>query len=127
MAQAKKPEAPTFNISILGIKEGHEWCAIALEMDLRGYGETFDLAMADLKDQVVMQISFCLQNGTPESIYHPAEQEYWDKYQAGKREQMLASVTHQRPVGRTSIARDIPFNQRLIEGGREHRFELAHA
>lgn len=42
----------TLNLSVLGVREDESWCAIALEMSLRGYGETFDAALESLVDAV---------------------------------------------------------------------------
>ena len=45
-------------VSVLGFQEDGEWCALALEMDLRGYGRTFDEALEDLHDAMTMQNQF---------------------------------------------------------------------
>jgi hypothetical protein len=65
------PIAITF--SVLGYEEDGEWVALALEMDLRGYGATFDNALADLADLVAMQVSFAFHKNQPEMIWKPAE------------------------------------------------------
>jgi hypothetical protein len=88
-----KPEkAPRLGLSlpILGYREDGEWVALALEMDLRGYGETFDEAAQDLADLVTGQLSFALQKGEPELIYHPAEPVYWRMHADVQREKLSA-------------------------------------
>ena len=36
------------SINVLGYREEGQWVALALEMDLRGYGETFEAALREL-------------------------------------------------------------------------------
>lgn len=64
-------------LSVLGYCEDSQWAALALEMDLRGYGETFEDALADLQDLIQMQISFALYKGHLEMIFKDAEPVYW--------------------------------------------------
>ena len=45
-------------INVLGVREEDAWCAIALEMSLRGYGETFDDALTELIAATEAQLSF---------------------------------------------------------------------
>lgn len=70
----------TVNISILGFKEDAQWVAIALEMDLRGYGTTFETALAELQELVEMQFSFAHFKNDPDLIFHPSEPVYWRLY-----------------------------------------------
>jgi len=66
------PRQTTLNV--LGYKDGDEVVALALEMDLRGHGATFDEAFDDLKDLVRMQLGFALfKHGSPDMAYFPAE------------------------------------------------------
>ncbi len=67
-------------ISILGYEEEGEWVAIALEMDLRGFGATFKDAFEQLISSVEAQISFALYKHEPSLIWHPAEKEYFDLF-----------------------------------------------
>lgn len=78
------PASPTkfseINISVLGFQEGEQCVAIALEMDLRGYGTTFEAALVELQELVEMQVSFAHFKRDPELIFHPAEPTYWRLY-----------------------------------------------
>lgn len=78
------PASPTkfneINISVLGFQEGEQCIAIALEMDLRGYGTTFEAALVELQELVEMQVSFAHFKRDPELIFHPAEPTYWRLY-----------------------------------------------
>ena len=80
------------DISVLGLIEDGEWCAIALEMSLRGYGTSFDDALRDLKDAIRAQITFALENGTIDKIFLPAEQKYLDLYATAIRERAKAGL-----------------------------------
>ena len=62
------------NLNVLGIQEDNaSWCAIALEMSLMGYGETFEQALEDLYDAIVTQVTFAVQHDTLDNIFIPAE------------------------------------------------------
>lgn len=77
-------------INVLGYQEEGEWVALALEMDLRGYGSSFEEAVGDLRDLVVMQIDFAHFKGQPELIWKPAEPHYWSLFSDLKRERLEA-------------------------------------
>lgn len=70
---------PVF-FSILGYREEGEWVALALEMDLRGFGTTFEEALEDLMSSVNAQISFALYKKELNLIWHPAEKKYFDLF-----------------------------------------------
>ena len=73
-------------VNVLGVREDGEWCAIALEMSLRGYGETFDEALAQLQGAIEAQVSFAVQHDTVDQIFMPAEPQYFRLYADLKRE-----------------------------------------
>jgi hypothetical protein len=103
MAKAKKisSDEPRFcdvTVSVLGYKEDNEWVALGLEMDLRGYGKTFDEALEDLIDLVQMQISFATFKGQPEMIFHPAASEYYNLF-AQLRADRLRFLTQREEEG----------------------------
>lgn len=72
---------PAF-VRVLGYREDGEWVALALEMDLRGYGATFEAAYRELRELVETQIRFALSKGKPEMIWKDAEAEYFHKLEA---------------------------------------------
>lgn len=69
------PSTPSLNV--LGYQEEGEWVALALEMDLRGYGPTFQEATKELHELVTTQIGFARFKRQPELIWKPAEPVYW--------------------------------------------------
>lgn len=74
-----------YTVRVLGIHEDDQWCAIALEMSLRGYGETFEAALDDLHDAIEAQVSFAIQHDTLDSIWTPAEPHYVELYNETRR------------------------------------------
>lgn len=77
-------------VSVLGFQEDGEWCALALEMDLRGYGRTFDEALEDLHDAMTMQISFAQFKGETDMIFHPAEPMYFSLFAQVRNDHIVA-------------------------------------
>lgn len=88
-AQEVEPKVVEGVVSILGYQDDGEWVALALEMDLRGYGETWDDATRELRDLVLTQISFALSKGEPEMIWRDAEQEYWERFREAQRARLI--------------------------------------
>lgn len=60
-------------LRVLVVREDAKWCAIALDMSLRSYGETQDQAVENLTEAVEAQISFAVQHDTLDEIFVPAE------------------------------------------------------
>jgi len=80
-AQLASSRFSAVNISILGFMETeNQWVAIALEMDLRGYGTTFETALNELEELIEMQFSFAHFKNDPDLIFHPSEPVYWRLY-----------------------------------------------
>jgi hypothetical protein len=91
----------TINLSVLGYREEGEWVALALEMDLRGYGDTFEDAVEDLQDHICMQISFARFKNDPDLIFKPAEPEYIRLFSTLQQDLMRARV-----MGKSSVESD---------------------
>ena len=73
-------------LDVLGVREDDAWCAIALDMSLRGYGDTFDAALKALLDAVEAQVSFALEHDTLDQIFIPAEPHYFRLHADMRRE-----------------------------------------
>lgn len=67
-------------VSVPGFHETGEWCAPALEIDLRGYGQTFEEALEDLNESMTMQIGFAHFKGRTDMIFHPADPVYFSLF-----------------------------------------------
>ena len=74
-------------INVLGFCEDSLWCALGLEVDIRGYGETFEKACEDLRDLVLMQITFAIQKDQPDMIWRPADPVYFERFSEQRRRQ----------------------------------------
>jgi predicted RNase H-like HicB family nuclease len=75
-------------LNILGYKEDGDWVALALEFDLRGYGQTFEDAMEELTEMIQMQVSFAMQTDKPEMMFKDAEPQYFKIYDQARREHL---------------------------------------
>ena len=80
-------------LNILGYREDAEWVALALEMDLRGYGSTFNEALRDLQDLVEMQIGFALFKGQPEMILRPADPIWFERFAESRKSCLTEMLT----------------------------------
>lgn len=89
-------------LNVLGYQEEGEWIALALEMDLRGYGKNFKAALENLAESIAMQISFAEFKNQPEMVWHPAAATYYQLY-AQVREDRL------RSLARSSMAADAEY------------------
>jgi hypothetical protein len=73
-------------LNILGYKEDGEWIALALEMDLRGHGKTWQSALVELNELVAMQVGFAHFKGQPELICKPADPVWFQRSADTRRE-----------------------------------------
>jgi hypothetical protein len=94
-----RPEAvrSTPSLSVLGYQEDGEWVALALEMDLRGYGPTFQQASEELNELVRTQIDFARLKKQAELIWKPAEPIYWRLFEAARRDRLQEFVLSAAP------------------------------
>lgn len=95
-------ETKTFYVSIVIFLEGSTWTALALEMNVRGYGSTKSDAVADVQQMLTAQISYAVQMGHPDSVWCVAEQKYWHMFEEARRKHFVAELTG-------STARSEPF------------------
>ena len=75
-------------MNVLGFRENDSWCALGLEVDIRGYGETFEKACENLEDLVLMQITFAIQKDQPDMIWRPADPVYFERFSEQRRRQL---------------------------------------
>ena len=94
-------------VSVLGYREDGQWCALALEMDLRGYGQSFDEAVKDLRDSMTMQIGFSIFKNEPAMIFHPADPLYFSLYAQVRNNRIAALVA--RSSGSTGIGTEAEY------------------
>ncbi len=81
----KKAEALAIPLSVLGYQDkDKEWVALALEMDLRGYGKTFDKALAELEETIEEQIKFAIYKKDFSLLDHTAEDRYFRMFREAR-------------------------------------------
>ncbi len=85
-------ETKVFEANVIIFREDSTWTALALEMDIRGYGSTPHAAMEDLDGMLRAQITFAMQMGHPESVWHRAEDKYWQMWEKARRNKFVAKV-----------------------------------
>lgn len=90
-------ETNTFEVSVFVFREDSAWTALALEMDVRGYGSTPKAAIADVVEMLEAQVSFAVQNGHPESVWHRADDQYWRMFDEVRRNRFEAEITGSEP------------------------------
>src|SRR5215210_1833598 len=86
-ARKNKPEDESFEVTpspvvlnVLGYREDGDWVALALEMDLRGYGSTFGEALQELRDLVATQIRFAQFKGQADLVWKSAEPVWFERF-----------------------------------------------
>jgi len=67
-------------VSVLGFREDESWVALALELDIRGYGDTFEEALQEMVECIDMQINFSTFKEQPDMVFHPAAPEYYSLF-----------------------------------------------
>jgi hypothetical protein len=87
----------TVVLNVLGYQEEGAWIALALEMDLRGYGGSFGEALEELTDLVGTQIRFAQFKGQPELVWKPAEPVWFERFADARRERLNAMVQDREP------------------------------
>lgn len=82
-----------FEVRVVVFREDSEWTAVALEMNVRGYGRTQKAAIDDVTRMLVAQVSFAVQMGHPESVSRPADPKYWDMYEEARKNEFVAKAS----------------------------------
>ena len=72
-------------IRVLIYKDGDQFVAHALELDIPAYGATEEAAKKELEALVENQLSFAASKGKQEIIYFLAPQEFFDRWETAHR------------------------------------------
>jgi len=75
-----------FPLRVLVSREGDEFVAHALELDLLGYGSTESQARKALTDAIFSQISFAASKGLRSLLDFPAPREFFDRWEQVQKE-----------------------------------------
>ena len=109
-------------VSVLGFQEDGEWCALALEMDLRGYGRTFGEALEDLRDAMTMQIGFAQFKGEIDMIFHPAEPMYFSLFAQVRNDHIMALARNSPTAEGEYTVAGIPIPPAHVIAARRNNF-----
>lgn len=121
----KMTQARRTAVDVLGYREGKDFVALALEMDLRGYGSSFREALRDLEAQVAMQLSFALhKHGAVDMALRFADAVYFERFAAAKREETAAG---DREIGGEFLAASIPHPPHDVLERMKRGFEFLQA
>ena len=117
-------------VSVLGYREDGHWCALALEMDLRGYGQSFDEALQDLRENMSMQIGFALFRNEPGMILFPSDLVYFSLYAQVRNDCIMALTAGSSDSTETGKQREyaitgIPIPPANVVASRREGFTLS--
>ena len=101
-------ETRIFKANVVVFREDSTWTALALELDVRGYGPTPKAALEDVMGMLQAQITFAVQMGHPESVWHPAEEKYWRMWEKARRNQFVANMSGSDALDDTAFADLVP-------------------
>jgi len=117
-------EVPSeIKLRVLGYQEDGEWVALALEMDLRGYGETFQGALVELRDLVATQLSFADFKSQPELIWKDAAPVYFTLYEKASSERLHALARHVQPSDLDTELAEMPLPDPQVIAAMKSSFE----
>ena len=87
--------------SVLGYcDENGEWAAVALELDIWGFGDTKEESVEMLLDAVAAQLSFAEYKDNPDLLFNPAPVEYFNLFAEVRSESLKAKLAHTDPDDR---------------------------
>ena len=73
-------DRPKLTFNVLVKREGSQWSAHCLELDIVAAADTQEQALIDLRDLIVAQWEFALENDNLHNFFHPAPIECWNEY-----------------------------------------------
>jgi len=101
----------TFTIEALGFYEENQYKAVAVNMDIWGYGRTQKEAFDNMVDLAEAQISFAVQSDNMSLIEFPAEDKYLAMYKKARFSQIASKGgTSTISALKDAVAADLPFN-----------------
>lgn len=85
-------------IRVLIYKDGDQFVAHALELDIPAYGATEEAAKKELEALVENQLSFAASKGKQEMIYFPAPQEFFERWETAQRASLKAERVSEKSL-----------------------------
>src|SRR6266446_7065633 len=87
----------TLAIRVLLYKEGNQFVAHALELDIPAYGKTEAEAQKELEALINNQLSFAACNGEPENVHFPAPKEFFDRWEKANQAALKGKPVSETP------------------------------
>ncbi len=84
----------SFTIDVIVGPEDGAFCAIALQMGLRGYGETAEAAMEALRQCADAHIEDAIERGDESLIFNDADDKYWEIFAQLRLDQVKGYIRH---------------------------------
>lgn len=106
-------------IRVLLSRDGRDYVAHGLEVDLLGYGRTEDSAMSELHDALAAQMAFASQTNRPEMVYHPAPKEYFERWEAANEAAVVGCISEERRTKLETKATFVTFSEEEIRAAKE--------
>ncbi len=115
------------NYNVLTYREKSQWVALALEMDLRGYGDTQGDAIKEMMDLVRMQVSFALSKNEPHMIWCPAEAHWFQLFAEVRSKKITYQINPAARIGDDFDVGSFPMPIPPVSSKRMERFSRADA
>lgn len=77
--------SPSIKLNIVVYKEGEEWIAHCLQMDIVASGKSPKAVENDIIDLIKAQMRFAIDNDNVENVFKPAPSEIWRMIGQAKR------------------------------------------
>jgi hypothetical protein len=85
-------------IRVLIYKEGNQFVAHALELDIPAYGATEEAAKKELENLVDNQLSFAASKGKREMVYFPAPKEFFHRWEKAHRAYLKGDTVSEKSL-----------------------------
>lgn len=99
------------SIRVLLYKEGAQFVAHALELDILGYGDSEAEARKELEGLVANQLGFAACLGKPEIVEFPAPKAFFDRWEKANKAQLSSNRAVERSLGFSSKAAVFVFSR----------------
>ena len=102
----KRLNNKNLHILIVDDKEKKVFIAHCLDMDIAAQGKTSNEAIAELKELIISQIEYCLDNDMLDSVFRAAPKIYWDMFYRSQ----AIGIVNQLSLHRKNIIKDLTKN-----------------
>ncbi|SRR6266481_3912444 len=112
-------------IRVLFYREGKDFVAHALELDLVAYGRNEKAAAQELEEMMMAQMSYASQLNEPELVYHPAPKEFFDRWESAHMAAFGGKKSKDRTAKIAAKAVVVTFEEGDIRAAKARPFQRA--